>query len=198
VHFAVNDVGMMFFFALATTEVVEATAAGGAFHAWPMSGAAGRRGGGARRQRVSRAKLRLQVFDDEDLLAPSDEAELSAGHFLDGCGILREPPDLLAQPRVFGLLAGDCPGQLVVLAPGAQHDEQSLVADQGVDDDDRSEKEQQKLYDAPRSGGAPGFCRLALAHGSGPVPGHSLVTVQQPKRKYKRQSPCCRGDRIGA
>ena len=33
-HFAVNDVGMVFFFALAIKEVVEATAAGGALHTW--------------------------------------------------------------------------------------------------------------------------------------------------------------------
>jgi hypothetical protein len=73
-----------------------------------------------------------------------------------------------------------------VLTSGAQHDEQSLVSDQGVDDDDRSEKDEHKLYDAPRSGGAPGFWRLALARGSGPVSSHALVTVQQLKQKYKR------------
>jgi NhaA family Na+:H+ antiporter len=46
VHFAVNDVGMTFFFALATKEVVEATAPGGALHTWrraalPVVAAAG-------------------------------------------------------------------------------------------------------------------------------------------------------------
>jgi NhaA family Na+:H+ antiporter len=45
-HFAVNDVGMAFFFALATKEVVEATAVGGALHTWrravlPVVAAAG-------------------------------------------------------------------------------------------------------------------------------------------------------------
>jgi Na+:H+ antiporter, NhaA family len=45
-RFAVNDVGMAFFFALATKEVVEATAAGGALHTWrraalPVVAAAG-------------------------------------------------------------------------------------------------------------------------------------------------------------
>jgi NhaA family Na+:H+ antiporter len=33
-HFVVNDVGMVFFFGLATKEVVEATAPGGALHTW--------------------------------------------------------------------------------------------------------------------------------------------------------------------
>ena len=33
-HFVVNDVGMVFFFALATKEIVEATAPGGALHTW--------------------------------------------------------------------------------------------------------------------------------------------------------------------
>jgi len=33
-EFAVNDVGMVFFFALATKEIVEATAPGGALHTW--------------------------------------------------------------------------------------------------------------------------------------------------------------------
>lgn len=33
-HFAVNDVGMVFFFGLAAKEVVEATAPGGALHTW--------------------------------------------------------------------------------------------------------------------------------------------------------------------
>jgi NhaA family Na+:H+ antiporter len=33
-HFPVNDIGMVFFFALATKEVVEATAPGGALHTW--------------------------------------------------------------------------------------------------------------------------------------------------------------------
>ena len=33
-HFVVNDIGMVFFFALATKEVVEATAPGGALHTW--------------------------------------------------------------------------------------------------------------------------------------------------------------------
>jgi len=84
------------------------------------------------------ACLGLQIFDDEDLLAPSDEAELAASHFLDGRRILGEPPGFLAETRVFGLLAGDCRRQLVVLTSRAQHDEQSLVADQGVDDDDHS------------------------------------------------------------
>jgi Na+/H+ antiporter NhaA len=32
--FPVNDVGMMFFFALAAKDVVDATAAGGALHTW--------------------------------------------------------------------------------------------------------------------------------------------------------------------
>ncbi len=36
-HFAVNDVGMAFFFALAAKEVVAATAAGGALHTWPRA-----------------------------------------------------------------------------------------------------------------------------------------------------------------
>jgi Na+:H+ antiporter, NhaA family len=45
-HFAINDVGMAFFFALATKEVVEATAPGGALHsgrrtALPLAAAAG-------------------------------------------------------------------------------------------------------------------------------------------------------------
>jgi NhaA family Na+:H+ antiporter len=45
-HFAVNDIGMAFFFAMATKEVVEATAPGGALHssrrsAVPLVGAAG-------------------------------------------------------------------------------------------------------------------------------------------------------------
>lgn len=45
-HFAVNDIGMVFFFALATKEVVEATAPGGALHsprraALPMVAAVG-------------------------------------------------------------------------------------------------------------------------------------------------------------
>ena len=33
-EFVVNDVGMVFFFALATKEIVEATAPGGALHTW--------------------------------------------------------------------------------------------------------------------------------------------------------------------
>ena len=33
-EFSVNDVGMVFFFALAAKEVVEATAPGGALHTW--------------------------------------------------------------------------------------------------------------------------------------------------------------------
>ena len=101
--------------------------------------------------------LGFQVFDDEDLLAPPDETELTAGHFLDGRRILGEPPRFFTQPRVFGLLAGDRRRQFVVLTSGAQHDEKSLVANQRVDDDDDPDKYQQKLYDAPRAGGVPGF-----------------------------------------
>jgi NhaA family Na+:H+ antiporter len=45
-EFAVNDIGMVFFFALATKEVVEATAPGGGLHSWrraalPVAAAAG-------------------------------------------------------------------------------------------------------------------------------------------------------------
>src|SRR5947207_4527540 len=45
-EFSVNDVGMVFFFALAAKEVVEATAPGGALHTWrraalPVSAAVG-------------------------------------------------------------------------------------------------------------------------------------------------------------
>ena len=45
-HFGVNDIGMAFFFALATKEVVEATAPGGALHsprraALPLAAAVG-------------------------------------------------------------------------------------------------------------------------------------------------------------
>ncbi len=54
-HFAVNDVGMAFFFALATKEVVEATAPGGALHTWRRAAPAGRRRG--RRHDRSRAHL---------------------------------------------------------------------------------------------------------------------------------------------
>jgi len=51
-HFAVNDVGMGFFFALATKEVVEATAPGAPLHAWrraalPVVAAAGAMAGPA-------------------------------------------------------------------------------------------------------------------------------------------------------
>src|SRR5881396_1452579 len=37
-EFSVNDVGMVFFFALAAKEVVEATAPGGALHTWRRAG----------------------------------------------------------------------------------------------------------------------------------------------------------------
>jgi hypothetical protein len=111
---------------------------------------------GSARARRKFSELGLQVLDDEDFLAASDQAELAAGDFLDRRRILGQPPRFFAQTRVFGLLAGDRCRQFGVLTPGAQHREQSLVADQRVHDNDHPEQHQQKLHDAPRSDAAPG------------------------------------------
>lgn len=99
---------------------------------------------------------RRDVFDDEDALAGLDQAELTPGDLLDRRGILTQPPRLVAQLGVFRALTCNRGGQLVVLLPCAQHREQAAVADEPVDDNDRSDKEHEQLDDAPVAGRALG------------------------------------------
>ena len=56
---------------------------------------------------------RRHVFDDEDLLAGLDQAELAAGDFLDRAGVVLEAPGFLAQARVVRPLALDGRRQLL-------------------------------------------------------------------------------------
>ena len=117
-------------------------------------------------------RLRLggrDVPDDEDALAGADQAELAAGDLFDRAGVLAQAPRLIAEPRVFRPLARDRGGQFVVLVPGAQHREQSAVADQAVDNNDRGDQDQQDLHDPPVARRTPFFDSLR----------HVEKTVQQ-------------------
>jgi len=96
------------------------------------------------------------VFDDEDALARLDQTELAPGDFFNRRGILAQAACLLAQPRVVRALTRNRGGQLVVLVPCPEHGEEPAVADQPVDDNDRSDEEHQQLNDAPVAGRALG------------------------------------------
>jgi hypothetical protein len=91
------------------------------------------------------------VFDDEDLLAWSHETELAAGDFFDGGWIFPQPTRLFSEPGIFGALAGNRRRELVVLAPGPQRRQQPTLADQAVDNDHGSDKQQQQMGDSATS-----------------------------------------------
>src|SRR5262245_25865420 len=78
---------------------------------------------------------RLNVSDDEQLLARPDQAQFSPGDFLDGGRIVDQAAGLVAQAGVVGSLFRDRGLQFVVLMARAQHGQQSSFADESVNDD---------------------------------------------------------------
>ena len=132
---------------------------------------------------------RCDVLDDEDLFAGPDEPQVAAGDFFNGCGVFAQAPRLVAQAQVFGALAGDLRGELVVLLTRAEHRQQSAIANQTVDDGHGRHEDQQKLDDSVASRRP--FRRLgpALRAWSSLLLGHARTTVQQFRKKYNIPPP---------
>src|SRR4051812_9147301 len=89
-----------------------------------------------------------QVSDDEHLLSRSDQAEVAAGEFFDGGGVIAEPPGLFTEAGVLGALAAHRGGQPVVLTSRPNHRQQPPIADERLDDNDRRDEKDDHLYDA--------------------------------------------------
>ena len=77
----------------------------------------------------------------------ANEPEVAPGDFLDGRRVFPQPAGLFAQPGVLPALVCDGRGELVVPTPGFEHREQTVIANEGVDDDHRGEEEQEEAHD---------------------------------------------------
>ena len=88
------------------------------------------------------------VFDDEQPLAPSDEAQFTTGDFFDRRRVIFQPTGLVPELRVLGALTRDRGGDLVVLVSRAQSRQQPALADEAIDDDQRCDEDQQPVNDA--------------------------------------------------
>ena len=85
---------------------------------------------------------------DEELFAGADQAEIAPRHFLDERGIVAEAPHLVAQAGVLAPDPLEVVGQPLVLAAGPHRGEQSLIADQGIDEERANHERQRHREDA--------------------------------------------------
>jgi periplasmic divalent cation tolerance protein len=118
------------------------------------------------------------VLDDEHAFAGLDQPELAPGDFFDGRRILAEAPGLVAEPGIFSPLTRNGRGEIVVFVTRAKHRQQSAVADEAVDDNDRCDEQHQELNDSP-------VPRRALERGSPALrrrPGFGFF--RHPKKQY--------------
>ena len=88
------------------------------------------------------------IFDDEDRFAASHQPEIAARRLFERVGVVPQPPVLFAHELVRRLQAVELAHQLVVLFPAPLPDDHPAVADDRVDEDDRSDQEEQQMHDA--------------------------------------------------
>jgi hypothetical protein len=107
------------------------------------------------------------VLEDEDFFARLDETELAARDFFDGGRIVAKALRAIAKAAVLGALPRDLSGELVVFATGAEHRQQSAIADKTVDDDqDGNEQHDPSHNPAAAPGRAARFRRAAFRPGT--------------------------------
>ena len=90
---------------------------------------------------------RLDVLDDEELLAGLDEAEVAAREILDRGGILSQPAGLLAQTHVVGADVGERLLERPELLPLLEHLDEPLLADESVEQEHAPNEQDQILHD---------------------------------------------------
>lgn len=130
----------------------------------------------------------LNVFDDEQLFARLDEAEVAARDLFNRGRIVGKPARLVAQACVFGALAGDRPGELVIFVARSQHRQQSAFADQAVDDNQRRDEQEQPANDLLVAAWTRCGCYFAAGFGFRVLPGHDWP------RQYNNFDQSTRGD----
>jgi hypothetical protein len=90
---------------------------------------------------------RLQIFDDEHLLAGPNQAKFPAREFFDGGRIVAKTTGLVAQPGIFGALTLERCGELVELSSGAQHRQEAAITNQSIHNkNDRGEEDEQPSH----------------------------------------------------
>jgi hypothetical protein len=124
-------------------------------------------------------RRRGNVLDDEECLPRPDETQLSPRQFLDGVGILAEPPRLLAQPGVFRAFPANRRRQFVVPAARPQRRQQPAFADQSVHHDDHGDKHEEQVDEAAGSSGVSGLDGSTFWRKSALALRHRTDTVQQ-------------------
>ena len=98
-----------------------------------------------------------QVFDDEQTLARTHQAQFAAGELFDSRRVLaRSRRASSRRAGIFRTKAGDIGRELVVLLARSHSREQSLVADEGIHNEHANNKEEQ----AGQNAVAPGLCPL--------------------------------------
>src|SRR5262249_28966324 len=95
---------------------------------------------------------RGDVLDDEHAFARPNQTELATSDFLDGGGIVLEAARFVTQPAVLRALLSDRRSELIVFLPRAQDRKQAAIANETVDDDDRSHKDEEPVDDPPCAG----------------------------------------------
>ena len=98
------------------------------------------------------------VLEDEQLLAGLDEAELAAGEILDRRRVFLQTAGLLAQARVLGAHVGKRLLERPILLTLLQHLQQSLFADQRVEDEHAPDEHEQRTARPAGRGGAWSDC----------------------------------------
>ena len=87
-----------------------------------------------------------RVADDEQLLARFDQTEIAPCHFLECVRIRIDSFDLRSQPGVFRACRRDPLIERLRLLTLLQHLQDTLVADQRVDDEDAPGEDEQVLH----------------------------------------------------
>src|SRR4029077_4946417 len=91
---------------------------------------------------------RLQFPYEEELLARIDETELAVGDVLYGLRVCPQPPRLLPQLSIVSpYLRQRCFERAVLLA-GLQHRKEAPVPDEGVDNQDASDRDHDVAKDS--------------------------------------------------
>ena len=91
---------------------------------------------------------RRPVLENEEMLARSDEPELTTGEILDSARIAPQPSGFLSQERVLGARTLNRLLEHLELLTLLHRFEQPLFPDQRVDEDHRA-NEQQGVFDRP-------------------------------------------------
>ena len=86
---------------------------------------------------------RVDISYDEQRFSRAHEPQLTPRNLLDCGGVFTQPASFMAQPGVFGPEPRKIGCELIILFPRAHRSDESLIADQRVDDEHADNEEEE-------------------------------------------------------